>query len=452
LERRVAELEAQVRDLLARLKTNASNSSLPPSANPPQATKPVVKQPTGRKPGGQPGHTAQLRQRLPTDRVTQVIPLIPSECQYCGTPLPGEAGPNDSEPTWHQVVEMPPLTAEVKEYQGHARTCLRCGKVTRAPIPSEIRSETIGPKLTGFMSYLSGCHHISRRGVEEIVEAVLNVPVSLGTVANLEQEMSEALAPAYQEAQAAVQAAAVKNVDETGWKEAGKTRWLWAAATATVAVFLIHSRRNFEALTALLGTTIHGIICSDRWGTYNRIATYLRQLCWSHLKRDFQKLVDRGGAAEEVGRAGLEVVRLVFEWWHAFRGGGIDRAGLQVQLAPVQTQLHALLESGSGRADKKTAKWCRKLLKVEPALWTFVTAEGVEPTNNHAERVQRRAVLWRKNSYGSHSADGCRFTERILTVVQTLRLQQRPVLAYLSDALAAHRHGLPAPGLLVVGP
>lgn len=451
LQDRLATLEAEVRDLRALVQQNASNSSLPPSANPPQAPKPVVKKPTGRKPGGQPGHPAHLRRRLPPERVDEVVTFIPEKCERCQTPLPAAAGANDPEPSWHQVAELPEITARIIEYQGHARTCPCCGKVTQALIPPELRAHAIGPKLTATMSYLSGCHHVSRRGVEEIVEAVFDAPVSLGTVANHEQEMSQALAAAHAEAQEAVQVAPVKNVDETGWKEAGDKRWLWAAATATVAVFVIHSRRNFAALTALLGETIQGIICSDRWGTYNRVALAMRQICWAHLKRDFQKLVDRGGTAEVLGQQGLEIVRVVFHWWHVFRGSGLDRAGLQEKLAPVQDQLHALLEAGGGCADKKTAKFCRKLSAIEPALWTFARTEGVEPTNNHAERVQRRAVLWRKNSFGSHSADGCRFAERILTVVQTLRLQKRPVLDYLCAALVAHRSSLPVPKLLVCG-
>jgi transposase len=92
------------------------------------------------------------------------------------------------------------------------------------------------------------------------------------------------------------------------------------------------------------------------------------------------------------------------------------------------------------------------LLAWEPALWTFAYHEGVEPTNNRAERALRPAVLWRKRSFGCHSDEGCRYVERLLTVVQTLRLQGRDVLDYLQAALTAHRDGLPAPKLLTGSP
>jgi transposase len=450
LQQQVAQLQHQVAELQQRLGIDATNSSLPPSANPPTGRKPVVKSPTGRKPGGQPGHPASLRARLPRERLQHTVRLIPQHCERCQAPLANEPGPADPEPTWHQVLELPPITVVVTEYQGHARTCPDCGHVTREEIPEAVRRHTFGPRLAATMSYFSGCPHVSKRGVEEVVETVFGVPTSLGTVANLEQEMSAALAPAQTEAQQVVQAAPVKNVDETGWKQAGKTCWLWAAATATVACFVIHASRGLPGLTALLGKKIRGIIGSDRWSAYGRLLLSGRQICWAHLKRDFQKLVDRGGQARFYGEKGLATARLLFAEWHSFRGGG-SRAQLQHELAPVREMMRDWLTDGANRGDRQTATFCQNLLALEPALWTFLSKRGVEPTNNHIERLLRTGVLWRKRSFGSHSAAGCRFVERMLTVTQTLRLQKRPVLDYLVHALQAHRTGKPAPKLLPVG-
>ena len=332
---RIAALEAQVRELLAQVGRNSSNSSTPPSADPPGAPKPVVKTPTGRKPGGQPGHPGHHRHRLPPERVKIVVPYLPTVCADCQAPLPAEPGPGDPEPSWHQVAELPELAAVITEHQGHARICPGCGHLNRAAIPPEIRAHVIGPRLAAVMSYFSGRHHIGRRGVEEVVETVFEVPTSLGSVFALEAETSAALASPYQEAQAAVRDAPVKNTDETGWSEKGQKRWLWGAATATVAFFVIHLRRNFEGLQALLGETINGIVCSDRWAAYSKLPLELRQICWAHLKRDFQKLVDRGGPAEAIGRVGLEVVECLFADWWAFRRGELDRPGLQSRLDPI---------------------------------------------------------------------------------------------------------------------
>ena len=446
---RIAELEAEVRDLRGQLTRNSSNSSTPPSADPPGAPKPVVKRPTGRQPGGQPGHPGHHRQRLPAERLNHVIRDVPTACLRCHSPLPDEPAPHDPEPQWHQVAEVPEIAAVVAEHQGHSRTCPACGLLNYAAIPSAVRAHVIGPRLAAVMSCFSGRHHNGKRGVQEIVETVFRVPVSPGTVAALEQEMSAALAPAHTEPGQAVREAPAEDVDETGWKQAGQKRRLWGAATATVAFFVIHARRNWEGLYALLGATLHGIVGGDRWSVYNKVALHLRQLCRAHLKRDLQKCVDRGGSAVAIGRAGLKAVEDVFRLWWDFRQRQVSRAELQTGLGPVIQELQEALEQGRTCADPKVATFCTGVLALEPALWLFATVEGVEPTNNHIERLLRPGVLWRKNAFGNHSEAGCRFAERILTVVQTLRLRKRQVVDYLHQALVAHRSGRPAPKLLM---
>ena len=448
LERRVAELEATVHDLTARLGTNATNSGTPPSANPPGAPKPVTKQRTGKPPGAQPGHPPRLKHRLPPARLDKVIPFVPSHCDRCREPLPPQPAPDDPAPTWHQVAELPKVAARVTEYQGHYRTCPCCGQLNHAPIPADLKATSVGPRLAATLGYLAGSHRVSTRGLEEITEDVFDVPISLGTVANLRAEVSEALAPAHAEAIEVVRAAPVKNVDETSWKLAGKLCWLWVAATSTVAVFLIHAKRSAKALAALLGEKVQGLVCSDRWSVYDRLSPFCRQICWAHLKRDFQKLVDRGAAAARLGKQLQRLTERVFTEWHLFRGGGCDRQQLQVRLDGPARAFERVLKAGRRCADKKAATFCANVLELLPAVWRFVVSDGVEPTNNHAERVLRRGVLWRKNAFGSHSEAGCRFVERLLTVVQTRRLQGRSVLGYLYEALVAHRKGLPAPSLL----
>jgi transposase len=446
---RIAVLEAQVKELLAQLHRNSSNSSTPPSANPLNAPKPVVKAPTGRRRGGQTGHRGHHRLRLPESRVNAVVVYVPRICTGCQAPLPAEPGPNDPETAWHQVAELPALAAVVIEHQAHARSCPQCGLVNHVVIPADVRAHVIGPRLAATMSYLSGRFHLSKRSVKEFVEAVFDVPVSLGTVATLEQQTSAALAGAHGQARDAVRDAPVKNADETGWKQAGARRWLWTAATTTVAYFVIHVKRGAQGLKALLGEAITGIVISDRWWGYNGLPLEQRQVCWAHLKRDFQKCLERGGEGKVVGDVGLVVVEDVFTLWWDFRQRRIDREGLAVQLEPLVEELRAALERGSGCADHKVMAFCDNLLTLYPALWLFAGIEGVEPTNNHAERVLRMGVLWRKNAFGCHSESGCRFVERMLTVVQTLRLQKRSVLSFLEESVIAHRLGVPAPALLV---
>jgi len=448
---RIADLERRLSELEARLKTNAANSSTPPSANPLGADAPVTKKKSKRRRGGQPGHPPHLKQLLPPDRVTRTESIVPAVCSGCRAPLPRAAGPSDPAPKRFQVVEWPPVVATVIEYQAHARTCPCCGVVTQAMIPAAIRAHSVGPRLTATLSYFSGCHGVSKRGVEEIAETVLGVPIALGTVANLEQEVSAALAPAHAEAIAAVRQADVKFADETSWKLWGQLCWLWAAATAGVAAFVIHAKRGAAGLAAILGEDIGGIVHSDRWHVYLQVPEERRQLCWAHLKRDFRKIVDCGGPSVFVGRRGLRIVRELFAAWHAFQAGTITRSRLQDRIAPLECRLSKTLLEGAFGADPRVATFCENLIHLELALWTFARVEDVEPTNNFMERLVRLAVLWRRRSFGCNSAAGCRFVERILTVVQTCRLNQTNTLEYLAQAVHAHRRGTACPKLLVSG-
>ena len=445
LQAKVLDLEGKLRDVIDKLKP----PQLPQGA--PKLPSGPAKKATGRKPGGQPGHPPHLKEFVPAERLKETIRFVPTHCEHCQAKLPAEPGENDPPPTRHQVAELPKIAAEVREYQGHSRTCACCGKVTRAAIPAEITAHSVGPNLTATLSYLTGCHGMSKRGVEEVAEAVFDAPISLGTVANLEQEVSSALILAHQEALDAVKAAEIKHVDETGWKENGKKRWLWTAATASVVAFIIHPHRNLVALKRLVGEELAGILCSDRWRVYDNWELLQRQICWAHLKRNWEKLVERGGTPKKIGEACLNVQGRVFELWHRFRGGGCTRADLEDSMLPLVFELQEILQTGCRCRDRKLVRFCTRILGVYPALWTFAAEEGVEPTNNHAERVQRRAVLWRRRSFGCHSADGCRFVERILTVVQSLRLQRRPVLDFLKQTIHARRSGLALPKLIYQG-
>ena len=284
---RIADLERRLAALEARLNTNATNSSTPPSANPLGAAPPVRKQKSKRQRGAQPDHPPHLRQLLPPEQVTRIERFVPRVCAHCQADLPKDAADNDPPPERFQTVELPAVLVEVTEHQAHARTCRACGKQTRAVIPASVRAHVFGPGFTATLSYLSGAHGISKRGIEEIVETLFGVPIGLGTIAKHEQEVSAALASAHAEVQQAIQQADVKFADETSWKLWGKLHWLWTAATKTAALFVIHAQRGAVGLTALLGQEIHGILHSDRWHVYHQVPAERRQLCWAHLKREF---------------------------------------------------------------------------------------------------------------------------------------------------------------------
>jgi transposase len=442
---------AQLRALVADLTRKLQDKDLPKTGDGAPMEKGPLKQKRDkgrRRPGGQPGHPARLRQLLPPERVTKTVPFVPKTCGSCGAALPKAGSPDDPPPTRFQVAELPKVRADITEYQGHSRTCPCCGERTTAAIPAEIRGSMIGPGLAGLMGYLVGVCGLSKRRVEETVESIFEVPVSLGTICSIEQEISGALEAPHQEVLDHIRDAPVKHADETGWKKAGKKRWLWVVATSTAVGFVIHRLRSAAVAMQLLGPNLKGVLCSDRWTAYDWAPPLRRQICWAHLKRNFEKMQERGGAAATIAKEALESISRLFELWHLFRGGGITRDELGNRAAGITLAFMAMLERGEKSRDARTARFCARLRSLNLAMWTFIVEEGVEPTNNHGERVQRLAVLYRKNCFGCHSDAGCRFVERLLTAVQTLRLQRRPVLDYLRRAIDTKRSGHKAPSLL----
>jgi transposase len=447
LEAAVSALSARLAAVEARLGQSSRNSSRPPSSDPPGTTPPATN-PRGRQPGGQPGHPGRCRALLDAAQVSRTIVCVPSQCGGCGAALSERAGPTDPADERRQVWEVPPAAVEVTEYRLAARRCAGCGRTTRAAVPAGVGTDGCGPRLTAVSATLSGRFRLSKRETAACLGAVFGVEVAVGTVSALEQTVSAALEPVVAEAAAAVQQAAVVNMDETGWREARRRVWLWTAVTATLTVFQIHASRGGAVARALLGAVWSGVVGSDRGTMYAWLERERRQVCWAHLKRDFQKLVDWGPGPRPVGERLLALHAQVFRHWHRFRSGELDRVQLLLALAPVQAEMAVVLADGAAAGHPVAQSLCRALLALEPALWTFVTVPGVEPTNNAAEQALRPAVLWRKGSFGTHSATGSRFAERMLTVSASCRQQRRPLLEFLVEAVTAARSGTPPPSLL----
>lgn len=443
-----AALTAEVHALKARLRQNSSNSSRPPSSDPPQTPRRPAAPATGRPRGGQPGHVAHQRAVVSPARVDHIIDHRPATCGHCAAPLVGTAATLSDGFVAHQVTELPPVRAVVTEHRLHRVTCPACGAHTRAAWPTDVPTGAFGPRLQATVAVLCGQYHLSQRQVADVCGTVLDAPLAASSVAALCQDTAMALAAPVAAVRATLPTARVVNADETRWPQAGRTQWLWVVVSGLVSVFTIAASRGSQVIKELLGEDYTGVVGSDRYSGYAWLDATWRQVCWAHLKRDLQGLVDRGGAAEEIGTAALALVHDLFTVWHQFRGGHLDRAGLIAQLQPVQDAFDALLDAGIACADPKATGLCRALDRLWPALWTFVDADGVDPTNNAAERALRPAVLWRKGSFGTQSDAGARFVERLLTVTATCHQQGHSVLDYLTDVCTAAQRGLPAPALL----
>ena len=298
------------------------------------------------------------------------------------------------------------------------------------------------------VSLCSGDYRMSKREIEGMVEDFFGVPIALGSISMLEQASSEAIAAPVDEVAQANQQEPVVHADETGWYERGKRAWLWAAMAGLIAVFLVRASRGAEVAKELLGEAFAGILNSDRWSAYAWVDPARRQLCWAHLLRHFRGFQDLGAEASKIGQALELLAETMFHGWHQVRSGTLGRAAFQEMMIQLRKQVIAWLQDGQSCAVRKVASTCREIMKLEPALWTFVHVEGVEPTNNAAEQIVSHGVLWRKRSFGTDSSSGSRFVERILTVVTPLRLQKRNVLDYMTAACQARLRGEPPPSLL----
>src|SRR2546421_9234600 len=436
-------LQEQVRTLQDQLNQTSRNSSRPPSSDPPQSQRP--RRPRGqRRRGGQPGHPGHTRSLVPVEEVDAVVVLKPDQCRSCHAPLSGD----DATPFRHQVIEIPPIKPVITEYRWHQLVCPECGETTRAPWPDGVPSGTYGPRVHATVALCTGAYRLSKRMTGQVMDDVFGVPMSVGTVSQSEKATTQVLDPPVEEARAYVQAQEVAHLDETSWRQGAKRAWLWVAVTSLVTVFVVRLSRGGQVARELLGEGFSGILVTDRYSAYNWYPVRWRQLCWAHLLRDFEAMRDRGGASEEMGEALLAQARQRFTWWHRVREGTLTRSTFRSYMTPLRREVERLLVAGSRCGVPKTAGTCHDILKRREALWTFVPVEGVEPTNNAAERSIRPGVRWRKGSFGTQSAEGSRFVESMMTVGTTLKQQQRNVLEFLTAACEAALRGEAAPSLL----
>jgi transposase len=448
-------LQRENAELRARLGRDSTTSSRPPSSDLPRtqaqrrAPPPAGRAGGGRQQGGQAGHPGHHRPLLPEERVDRVVVVTPSACRGCGGALGGEADAGDPAAERVQVVELPPVRAEVTEYRLAARRCPSCGTLTRAARPAAAGAGSFGPRVQGVAALLVGRYRLSRREAVACLAELGEVELSVGALARLERATGAALEPVVDEVALAVRRATVANLDETGWWQGAQRAWLWTAVTGALTLFRLDPSRGRAVVEALLGPEWRGIVGSDRYSAYRYLPLDRRQLCWAHLIREFRKIAAYNRQQRPLGERLLDLSDRIFAAWHRFRGGAIDRPTLRMELAPLQAALREALEAGLDPPHAVIAgALCGNLLDSWPALWTFAHVDGVEPTNNAAERALRPAVLWRKGSFGTQSEDGSRFVERILTVAATCKQQGRGLLDFLVSAITAARLGLPPPSLV----
>jgi transposase len=437
LEARIEELESQVRRL------TPQNSSLPPSSVHPHAKPAPPKPKSDRKRGGQKGHRKHMRALVPAEQCKNVLELLPIACRKCGKALTG----TDSHPIRHQVCDIPPFEPEFIEYRRHRLHCPGCGVTTCAELPLGVPHGQTGPRLMAMTAMLMGHFRQSKRLASEFLRDLLNLPCCPSLTIKIQNQVSAALADVHRELKDELPNQFQLHMDETPTKQAQSKAWLWTAVARSFVVFAVFPSRAAQAITDLLGEGFQGIVNCDRAKMYY-LLPYL-QWCWAHLARDFQAMIDSGVPDRvELGAKLSKQMKVIFANWHRFKAGELTWDEFRFPTALEAKRFNALLYEGTGSHDSKLRNQCKSLYAHSEHLWRFLTTEGVEPTNNHAERALRPAVIYRKLSFGTQSESGSRFVERIFSVLETCRMQHRSGFEFLVEAIQTKLNNQPAPKLL----
>lgn len=442
---RLEEMRKRIVELEEKLKTNSRNSSKPPSTESHTETG-KKKKGSGKKAGGQLGHPGKGRLLFREDQITHTQQCFADKECACGGQV------RTTHLSWrHQTIDIPEIKPLVTEYRLYAGTCQGCGKQHEANLPAGVSKKLVGPGLLGLIGTLTGGYRLSKRLVQGLLQDVFRIEVSVGVISESEEIISTALEAIVQEAHEHIKQSQVVHSDETGHKEKGKKQWMWVAIAGMVSVFMAHACRSAEVAKLLLGEAFAGTLVSDRYSAYTWVDAVRRQLCWAHLLRDFTKISERSGKAGQVGDRLLEHAKRMFRYWHQVRDGTLTRAHFVQCMIPICAGMESALQQGIGCGESKTANTCKRILKMKTALWTFVHQEGVEPTNNLAERTIRTFVIWRKTSFGTQSKRGSLYMQRMMTVVGSCKLQGRNVLEFVTAAVRAHAGTAVSPSLLPAG-
>jgi transposase len=313
-------------------------------------------------------------------------------------------------------------------------------------LPPGVPAGAFGPRLRAILSVPAGAYRLGKRPIRQSTFDLLGLSISTGMICRLERRSAAELEAPVEELRGHVREAASAHIDETSWWQRRDRMWPWAAVTKSATVFTIAETRGADVARAMPGTDARKVVISDRFESYVWIRR--RQYCWAHVNRDLQAMIDRGGEAAEVGRRLLGQSGRLFDWWHRVRDGTMARATMRCYVSFMRSSFRDDLRRGPGCGCARTAGTCRELLAGETHLWTSVRVEGIEPTNNHAERALRHGVIYRKLSGGTDGESGSRFVERVLTVVATCRQQGINVLDYLTRCYQAHQGGHAVPSLL----
>ena len=426
LTQRLLHQEEQMALLQERLKLDSRNSSKPPSSDGPASSR-AQRRVSARKRGAQKGHPGSFRALLPEAEVDAVYDCAPPAVCECGGAVAARG-----KPFRHQVFDVPPVVQpEVQEYRLYSGMCISCGREHRAALPPGVPSGQIGPRALALVGVLGTRYHLTQFKIRDLLAQLMGVDFSVGAISQAHGKVAAALKAPVAEAKATLSQAPVVHMDETRYPREGSANWVWAAIQPKLAVFSVLPSRARYVVHDLIGQTPKGVIVSDRYAAYAYIDPQQRQVCWAHLLRDFTRIGQRQGLPGRIGRRLLGLGYVMFRW----RAKGMTRTE---QFEPLQRRVRQALHAGVAQDQcTRTANTCANVLALWPALWSFITNQAVQPTNNAAEQALRGIVLKRKISGPTRSRRGDEFIANGFSAFESCRRQGRDFVDYMRSAMVA---------------
>ena len=445
LKQEIITLKQQNAELNERLNTNSNNSSKPPSTDNKQKKKKKNNhRSSGRKPGGQPGHKGVSRKLVPTEQVDTVITCPPPDkCNDCNIPLSPL-----NEIIRHQVYEVPLPRYEITEYQLLQGYCSCCQKTYRGETPAEVGNRGFGVRVHGTIALLTSKFKLSKRQALELLKDFFQMPICVGSVSNIEHRVSQSLESLHGQIKNKIDESKIVHIDETGFKQNNRSGWAWMMANELFSFMQLDCSRGKKVAKKLIGNVINRIFISDRYPVYDFLPELCHQVCWAHLKRDFQKISERSGIAGVVGRRLLHSYGKIFAFWKSHLQQDNDDKRTRKKRRRLKNRMLRDLEFGASCSHLTTARTCRNMLEMGKSLWLFLENRDVPATNNLAERQIRPLVIAKKLSFGVKSDRGARYIERIYSLVLTCRQQNKDVLSWLQDSITQYFIAGPPPVLV----
>ena len=406
-------------ELEDKLNQSSNNSSVPSSKNKPQHQHQTKKKKSDKLQGAQPGHKGSRRMLHPHDERMTVTMYKPASTCHCG----GTVICHKKAHQRFQIFDLPELNYTVTEHQAYQGECSDCDEKYSASLPDTISQTQMGTNLLSFIAIQSAVHHQSIAKIQSMLNDIFGLYFSIGAISEAQGRVSNMLTPTHQAIHEQIKSADLIHADETSHQHNAEKRWMWVALSKVSAFFQSNYFRNKEAAIKLLGEELDGVLITDQYSSYHYIDDSKRQLCWAHILRNVIAIAESlDSDNQKIGHRLTLIAQSLFKTRHQYDDGRLSLAKYKRRMARLQQSWRKWTNQGCYQCSKRYKGRCLHLVKDDAMLWTFLNNNAIPMTNNAAERVIRGFVIWRKCSYGVRSHRGEYFRQRIMSLVETAKL------------------------------